>query len=168
MKNTYTKDQLQKKAQEGVFKTYPKATKAYATTDGLEFLSQNRAYLHAGAKGKVFEVVNDNPTPDVQQKPKATAKGNLANSQPEADKANGVKANTEDTGNTEDTRTPEEIKAEQVAKMQAAKEDAKNLKDKVSAATSTEEVDAIVKDVAYKSVLKAADAKKEELTKSDN
>ncbi|CDF80573.1 hypothetical protein BN863_28610 [Formosa agariphila KMM 3901] len=58
MKKTYSKADLQKKAQ-GVFKSYPDADKLFATTDGQFFLDQNRANLHAGAKGKVIEVEND-------------------------------------------------------------------------------------------------------------
>lgn len=58
MKKTYSKADLEKKAQ-GVFKDYPKADKVFATTDGQFFLDENRANLHAGAKGKVIEIANE-------------------------------------------------------------------------------------------------------------
>lgn len=73
MKKTYSKAELEKKAQE-VFKNYPKAKKVFATTDAQFFLDQNRANLHAGAKGKVIEVVNDvieEDTQDTSIKPKS-------------------------------------------------------------------------------------------------
>ncbi|WP_166964611.1 hypothetical protein [Yeosuana marina] len=58
MKKTYSKAELEKKAQD-VFKDYPKADKVFATTDGQFFLDENRANLHAGAKGKVIEIANE-------------------------------------------------------------------------------------------------------------
>lgn len=63
MKKTYSKAELEKKAQ-AVFKDYPKANKVFATTDGQFFLDENRANLHAGAKGKVIEISNDGTDED--------------------------------------------------------------------------------------------------------
>ncbi|MFY0714124.1 hypothetical protein J1D01_10635 [Seonamhaeicola sp. NFXS20] len=72
MKKTYSKAELEKKAQ-AVFKNYPKAKKVFATTDGQFFLDQNRANLHAGAKGKVIEIndVIEEETEDTSIKPKS-------------------------------------------------------------------------------------------------
>lgn len=67
MKKTYSKAELEKKAQ-GVFKDYPKANKVFATTDGQFFLDENRANLHAGAKGKVIEIANDGGSEDKTSK----------------------------------------------------------------------------------------------------
>ena len=58
MKKTYSKAELEKKAKD-VFKEYSNANSLFATTDGQFFLDQNRANLHAGAKGNVIEIEND-------------------------------------------------------------------------------------------------------------
>lgn len=63
MKKTYSKAELEKKAQDH-FKEYPKADKLFATTDGQFFLDENRANLHAGAKGKVIEIENEGVSED--------------------------------------------------------------------------------------------------------
>lgn len=53
MKKTYTEDELKALTNE-VFEQYPKANKAFATVDGNVFIEENRANIHAGAKGRVF------------------------------------------------------------------------------------------------------------------
>lgn len=57
MKQTYNQAQLAEMAIER-FQTL-KVNKLYATTDGSFFLLENRARLHAGPKGNVFELKND-------------------------------------------------------------------------------------------------------------
>ncbi len=52
MSKVYSEKEL-KEIANGTFAEFPNAKKAYATTDGNVFLEENRARLHAGAKGTV-------------------------------------------------------------------------------------------------------------------
>lgn len=54
MKKTYSESELKENQVKAAFKQYPDAKKVFATTDGNVFLNENRANLHAGAKGTVF------------------------------------------------------------------------------------------------------------------
>jgi hypothetical protein len=54
MKKTYSESELKGNQVKAAFEQYPDAKKVFATTDGNVFLSENRANLHAGAKGTVF------------------------------------------------------------------------------------------------------------------
>lgn len=54
MKKTYSESELKENQVKDAFKQYPDAKKVFATTDGNVFLEENRANLHAGAKGTVF------------------------------------------------------------------------------------------------------------------
>jgi hypothetical protein len=53
MKKAYSEDELKELAN-SVFEQYPSATKVFATVDGNVFLEENRANIHAGAKGRVL------------------------------------------------------------------------------------------------------------------
>lgn len=53
MKKTYSEEELKESAN-SVFEQYPNATKVFATVDGNIFLDENRANIHAGAKGRVL------------------------------------------------------------------------------------------------------------------
>lgn len=100
MKKSYTKAELATKAK-AVFKNNTKAKAVFATTDGNIFLSQNRADLHAGADGKVFEIENEN-APEKPKAEKSTQKGNKV-SPAKAAKALVIKIGT--------LATVEEVKA---------------------------------------------------------
>lgn len=65
-----SKQKLEEKASV-VFKDFPNANKVYATTDGNIFIEENRAWLHAGAKGKV--IVMERPVVDEPKKVKTAA-----------------------------------------------------------------------------------------------
>jgi hypothetical protein len=133
MKKSYSKSEIKEQSKE-VFKNYPTAKVAFATTDGQFFLSENRANLHATAEGKVFKIENEN----VQEKeaPKAIVKGN------------------KNAANTNDDRA---------AKMQQAKKEVKALVETIATLETVEAVNEAVKGKTAKSVLKAAAARIEVL-----
>lgn len=54
MKKTYSESELKENQVKAAFKQYPDAKKVFATLDGNVFLNENRANLHAGAKGTVL------------------------------------------------------------------------------------------------------------------
>lgn len=67
MKNTYSKEELQAKANE-VFSSFENAKKVYATLDGNVFIEENRARLHAGTKGTIvpFDRPIDQDSDDIK------------------------------------------------------------------------------------------------------
>lgn len=74
MKKEYSKSELETLAKATVFKNFPNAKVAFATIDGQFFLEENRANLHAKAKGKVFTIENENENPiQLDKKKKLTA-----------------------------------------------------------------------------------------------
>lgn len=66
MKKTYSKAQLEEKAQ-SVFEQYPNEKRVFATVDGNIFLSENFAYMHAGAKGTVYPFDREVPVESADQ-----------------------------------------------------------------------------------------------------
>lgn len=142
MKKAYNKTELEAFAKK-VFKNNPTAKKAFATSDGNVFLMQNRAKLHAGAKGTVLTFVND--TIQVEATAKTDAKGNT-------DIAKAAANKLDDTA-----------KAEKAKKMQKAKAAAKALVTKIGALATVEEVNAAIEGSKAKSVIAAAEARITEL-----
>lgn len=61
MKQTYSQSQLIEMAKERFAKL--QVNKLFATSDGSFFLLENRARLHVGPKGNVFELNNENDIP---------------------------------------------------------------------------------------------------------
>lgn len=137
MKKTYKKAELKEKAEE-VFKNYPSAKKAFATTDGNVFLMKNRADIHAGKDGQVFDFENENVKAETPAE--TVAKGNKDVSVPAAN------------------QNDDAAKAAKTAKMQQAKTNAKALVNTIKTLKTVEAVNKAIEGKPAKSVLKAAAA----------
>ncbi|WP_438710857.1 hypothetical protein ACSTS3_19660 [Aquimarina muelleri] len=138
MKKSYSKSELKEQSKE-VFKHYPTAKVAFATTDGQFFLNENRANLHATAEGKVFKIENEN----VQEKEQAL---------------DVIK------GNKNAVNSSDDAKAAKAAKMQKAKKEAKELAETIATLETVDAVNVAIKGKTAKSVLKAAAERIEVLT----